>query len=113
MEFTYCQPGQCGNMHSNITDSSYHFNQCRFVHNNATSVYRQKIDFANNEGSNFQGLGRGGLNVMFRGAATHNKVTLNKCHFISNGAIWGGGLKATFLDHVSMNSFVAYKSVCG
>ena len=50
---------------------------------------------------------------MFRGAATHNKVTLNKCHFISNGAIWGGGLKATFLDHVSMNSFVAYKSVCG
>ena len=44
---------------------------------------------------------------MFRGTAKHNVVTLTKCSFVSNSAIWGGGLKVTFLDAVFNNSFTA------
>ena len=111
LEFTYCPPGQHGDKcdrHTNITNSQYNFNRCKFIHNAATNVHRKETDFAIDEGSNFQGLGRGGgLNVMFRGTASHNVVTLTKCSFVSNSAIWGGGLKVTFLDAVFNNSFTA------
>ena len=111
LEFTYCPPGQYGDRcdkHADVTNSQYNFNRCNFIHNVATNVHRNETDFAINEGSIFQGLGRGGgLNVMFRGSANHNVVTLTKCSFVGNSAIWGGGLKVTFLDTVFNNSFIA------
>ena len=111
LEFTYCPPGQLGdtcNQDINITNSLYNFSGCYFINNTATNIHRDKTDFAINEGSNFQGLGRGGgLNVVFRGAAKHNVIALSKCLFMSNSAIWGGGLKVTFLDAVFNNSFTA------
>ena len=98
-------------LHINITDSSYHFTRCKFVHNNATSVHHE-TDFAVSESTSFQGIGSGGgLNVVFRGGAICNNVTIYRCHFIDNSAIWGGGLKVTFQDQASENSFVANKSL--
>ena len=95
------------------TDSSYyHFEQCRFVGNTATSIKRSRTDFAIDKGSKFHGLGRGGgLNVMYRGAAAYNRVVLSRCQFNNNSAIWGGGLMVTFLDEVYNNSFAAQECV--
>ena len=110
LEFTYCPPSDICDGHSNVTNSSYHFYQCKFIYNNATNIHREETDFAINEGNNFQGLGRGGgLNVMFRGSANHNVVTLTQCTFMDNSAIWGGGLKVTYLDSVSNNRFIAFE----
>lgn len=116
VEFTYCKQDQqygesCDRFVRN-SNSSYHFNDCKFIDNSATSVNRHNTDFAINEGSKFHGLGRGGgLNVLFRGKAAHNRVELNRCQFKNNSAIWGGGLKVTFLDKVYDNSFTAQECV--
>ena len=112
LEFTHCPPGQYNsdmcvqNMY--ITNSFYNFTGCHFVHNAATNVHRNETDFSIDEGSSFQGLGRGGgLNIVFRGSAKHNVVMLTKCMFVNNHGIWGGGLKVTFLNAVLNNSFTA------
>ena len=112
VEFTYCLPSQYGteecDKHLSMSGSSYQFDQTNFTGNIATSINRKETDFSISEKSNFFGLGRGGgLNVVFRGAATQNTVILNQCQFINNTAIWGGGLKVTFRDEVSKNSFKA------
>ena len=115
IEFTFCLPGQYGeecDRHSNIIGSTYQFDGCKFIGNNATSINRKRTDFSISEGSNFYGLGRGGgLNVVFRGAAANNSVILNGCQFVENSGVWGGGLKVTFRDRVSSNSFTAHECV--
>ena len=113
VEFTYCQQyGESCDRFIRNSNSSYHFDDCKFIDNSASSVNRHNTDFAINEGSKFHGLGRGGgLNVLFRGKAAHNRVELNRCRFKNNSAIWGGGLKVIFLDEVYGNTFTAQECV--
>ena len=107
VEFTYCLPSQyVGDRHPSTDGSTYQFDQCKFTGNIAAS--KNQRDFSISENSTFLSLGRGGgLNVVFKGAATQNTVLLNHCQFVNNSAIWGGGLKVTFSDEVSWNSFNA------
>ena len=116
IEFTYCLPsqysvGECYRRH-HTNNSKYQFDECNFADNVATSINRKQTDFSISEKGIFQGLGRGGgLNVVFRGAATQNTIMLNNCQFVNNSAIWGGGLKVIFLDQVSRNTFIASECV--
>ena len=116
IEFTYCWPSQYGteecDRHPSKNYSVYKLDQTKFTGNIATSINRKQTDFIIGEKSIFLGLGRGGgLNVVFRGAATNNTVILNQCQFVSNSGVWGGGLKVTFRDEVTRNSFVACECV--
>ena len=110
VEFTYCLPSQYGteecDRHPSKNSSIYRFYQTNFTGNIGSSINGRLTDFSISEKSNFQGLGRGGgLNVVFRGAATQNAVILNQCQFVNNSGVWGGGLRVNFQDEVSKNSF--------
>ena len=112
VEFTYCLPSQYGteecDRHPSMNGSNYQFDQSKFVGNIATSINGKETDFSISEKSTFHGLGRGGgLNVVFRGSATQNKIMLNHCQFVNNSAVWGGGLKVNFRDEVTKNTFKA------
>ena len=115
IEFTYCLQEYCDeecDRYPCMNNSNYQFDECKFTGNFATSINRNQTDFTIDSKSIHLEIGRGGgLNVVFRGAATQNTVILNQCQFVNNSAIWGGGLKVTFRDEVSRNFFFASECV--
>ena len=108
VEFTYCTPGTYGNCTHSPYDnqnSTYKFQQCRFSDNYATTLNPDKTSFVHAEGSDFQGLGRGGgLCVIFKGETAGTVIDISRCDFRNNSAIWGGALFIQFQDSPRNNS---------
>ena len=116
VEFTYCLQEYYGDEECDkypcTNNSSYQFAKCKFTGNIASRINRNQTDFTISSKSIHLEIGRGGgLNVVFRGAATQNTVLLNQCQFFNNSGVWGGGLKVTFRDKVSRNFFFASECV--
>ena len=108
VEFSYCTPGTYGTCthspHDN-QNSIYKFQCCNFTDNNASTLYPHKTSFVRAEGSDFQGLGRGGgLCIVFKGETAGTFIDIFHCEFIRNAAIWGGALFIQFQDSSSNNS---------
>ena len=117
IEFTYCPPGivgKCDNIGQRNKGSRYHFQDCTFENNiatslNITSVSHYDYAAANNS---IQALGRGGgMSIMFRGNAKDNKIHLQNCTFLNNTAAWGGGLYVGFRNLVQGNTVFVNDSI--
>ena len=116
VEFTYCSPGIvgiCDKIGKQNKFSEYHFQDCMFTNNNATSLnIRFGSHYAHAVGTKFQGLGRGGgLNIVFKGNAKDNSIHIQNCIFLNNTAVWGGGLYVGFQDSVRRNTVVINRSI--
>ena len=106
IEFTYCSlglVGQCENIVQRNNGSKYHFQDCTFKNNIATSLnitpvsHHDPVVATNSP----YALGKGGgLNIVFRGDATDNNIHIHSCRFLNNTAVWGGGLHIGFENGV-------------
>ena len=117
IEFTYCSPGivgQCDHIGQQNNGSRYHFQDCMFKNNVATSlniapVSRYEYAAATNS---LQALGRGGgMSIMFRGTATDNQIHVQNCTFLNNTAVWGGGLYVGFRNVARRNKVFVNDSI--
>ena len=119
VEFTYCSPnidisqtGECDNAGQHNKDSRYDFHNCTFRNNKATILNASSTDRWINNTHEFEGLGRGGgMNIVFKGHAENNSVSVCNCTFYQNTAVWGGGLYACFRDSVHENNIFVSDSV--
>ena len=117
VEFTYCTPGhyKCNwlSVHKQrlSSNTAYTFRDCHFLHNNASTLDPDNTGFVHANGTEFQGLGRGGgLCVIVKGMAINNTVNISNCVFNGNSAIWGGGLYVTFQDSPQKNTITIHNS---
>ena len=115
MEFTFCSPGivneSCTHYQKKNQNSLYSFQNCTFKNNNATTLDAKRTSYYRAKGTRFHGLGRGGgLCMVFKGSASHNNITINKCKFSQNGAVWGAGLWVAFQDSPQNNTLSVYNT---
>ena len=113
IEFTFCSPGVFGlpNARNVSCETSSNKNSVYLLYNNifefnkATTVDVSTTTYANTAyGFGNQQFGRGGgLSVFFKGNAVKNNVTIDKCEFIHNIAVWGGGFHSDIVDHSKNN----------
>ena len=110
IEFTYCPPGrihtECAHgIIKNNTGITYTFENSTFLENYATTLKPNKTSFSPSVGNKFQGMGRGGgMSIIFKGNASNNFIQILNCSFLSNRAVWGGGIYyIDFQDNSSKN----------
>ena len=121
VEFTYCSPsecynpsspGECHNPNSCNKNSSYHFLECTFHKNYATSLNLNVTNYVLGVGVIFQDLGRGGgISIFFKGQAKNNTLNIQNCMFYNNTAVWGGGLSVNFQGAAQENAVFVNDSV--
>lgn len=114
IETSHCVPGNtsCKDNHSELEtrNSSFVFDHCTFASNRATSHYLP-FDSIYPHATRHMGLGRGGgLSVIFKGHAYHNRVIVNSCDFYTNRAEWGGAMYVAFGDTSVGNSVLVNQS---
>ena len=112
VEFTYCKPGDntCSNeyydpLYKRNTNSSYTFDNCIFLENQAVQNHSGIINIKvsrNYHDATGQG---GGLSIHIKGNAKNNSFILSNSQFIKNNATWGGGLHIE-MDDTSTNSLI-------
>ena len=119
IEFCYCIPGNetCVDDNSNVPyeythGANYFIDQSLFGHNVGTAANQEKLyTFIFPEKSNHFAFGRGGgMSVFFKGYAHNNTVIVNGSVFISNIALWGGGIFVEYQDFATLNQFAVYNS---
>ena len=115
IEFPFCLPGKLcdytrpsDNYFSN--NSWYTIDSCNFTNNAAkkiktSSQFHSKSLSAYNEPTFGRG---GGMSVFFRGNSTNNTIDIISTKFISNIAVWGGGLFIEF-SHYANNNTISIK----
>ena len=109
VEFPYCPPGhyedeECG---KELSGAEYMFVDCNFTNNTARLSSRYSQQFIVQGYSSHQSFGRGGgMAVYFSGKSSNNSVSLSKCHFIGNTAVFGGGLLGEFNDEAQNNNLL-------
>ena len=117
IEFTYCPPGivgQCDNVGQRNKGSRYHFQDCTFENNIATSFNITSVSHYDRvvATNSIRALGRGGgMSIMFRGNAKDNKIHVQNCTFLNNTAAWGGGLHVGFRNSARRNMFFVNDSI--
>jgi hypothetical protein len=119
IEFTYCSPGivgQCNNIGQRNNGSRYHFQDCTFKNNDATSLSITPVPHNDPVAatSSPYALGKGGgMNIVFRGDATDNHIHIHiqSCRFLNNTAVWGGGLHIGFENRVQSSAVFVTDSI--
>ena len=117
IEFTYCPPGkvgQCDNVGQRNKGSRYHFQDCTFENNIATSLNITSVSHHTPHiaATDFQGLGKGGgMSIVFNGNAEDSKIHVRNCTYLNNTAVWGGGLYIGFQDSVGNNTVFVSDSI--
>ena len=110
IEFCYCDPGvsheNC-TPHNN-TNAVYSFQSSSFIENDAL-----KFDNSYNRTfyipykNDYFSFGRGGgLSIVFKGTASDNVITVDKCGLSNNAALWGGGVFIEFEDDSKNNTVI-------
>lgn len=107
IEFPFCLPDNFpysvlsdNDLNSN---SNYTISECHFANNIAKKINLQKSFFRTSMCTK-QTFGHGGgMSVFFRGNSTNNNIDIINTKFISNTAVWGGGLFIEFNHYASGN----------
>lgn len=113
VEFTYCEPGvvNCTNTLVQNSYSTVQFDNCAFDNNVATAA-SENASFIVPHYSEHAAFGRGGgLSFFFKGKADKNHISITRCRFVGNSAVWGGGLFVEFDDSSSGNNVAVQSSV--
>ena len=118
IEFPYCVPSDlgCSNRPSYIpteyqSGSHYEIYSCLFHNNTADITDQNNYTFILPQKSNHLAFGRGGgLSVYFKGHSTNNTIIVNQSTFVSNEALWGGGVFVEYQDYSQYNNFEIYSS---
>ena len=107
IEFSYCDTSDGDCLTSTKTkisvdpffthDAKYYFKDTTFLQNHASVADNITNTFILPHKQYHMAFGRGGgLSVFFKGNATRNTITFEKCSFSFNKALWGGGI---FVEH--------------
>ena len=108
IEFVYCDPGKVDEncIQKNNFYANYIFKSNNFFYNNAINKIGSTLFYLPYK-SNYYSFGRGGgLSIVFKGNASHNKVTIDNCKFYGNRASWGGGILVEFEDFSKNNKII-------
>ena len=107
IHYTYCTPGltSCDpHTKMNNSNSQIALVDCTFKDNQANSVANDYF-FVKEENSHSVTIGKGGgLNIMFAGNISDNKVSITDAKFHNNSSPYGGGISILFADYAFNNS---------
>ena len=116
VDFTYCPPGTvtgCENVKRNNKNSVYVFTHNIFMLNTASHAiqwYHTPFQYRSQKRV-FKEVGfGGGLIIYIRADASGHNITIDKCKFLDNKAILGGGLLVSFHDTPNNNSVIVRNS---
>ena len=121
IEFSYCVPmedgvdclkGNTANVDPRyITQSTFQIHGSTFCTNVANISNFASNTFILPHKQYHSAFGRGGgLSIFFKGDASHNTITVDKCRFIRNQALWGAGMFVEFQDNTHNNNVIVNSS---
>ena len=88
----------CDRNQQYISDAIYYFTNCNFLENSAN--FKGK----NLDTSKF-GRG-GGMGIVLSDTAAKNTITLTRCKFLTNTALWGAGMHVQFIHSAQQNRLI-------
>ena len=122
IEYSYCVPGEDGikcleGKEANvdpqyISQSNFYIHSSIFYANkaNTSNFVNDTIILPRKQYHSAFGRG-GGLSVFFKGDGSHNTITVDKCCFTHNQALWGAGMFVEFQDNTNNNNVLVKTSV--
>ena len=113
IEFPYCFPGDtaCNKQTTQlptslVSNSEYIISGCQFIRNTAKNEISSEIYVLPLKLYHIAFGQGGGLSVFFKGNASNNHITIEKCSFSNNRAVYGGGIYLDLQDSSYNNSIV-------
>ena len=95
VSLNYCDRNQ-----QYVSDATYDFTVCYFL-NNSANVKGKILD------SHTIRIGRGGgMGIVLSSTAARNTITLTRCRFFDNIALWGAGMHVQFINSAQQNRLI-------